>query len=252
LKTTSLNYPGGQLQLRPDRMTGLPFLQPLYGPGPYDYTNGMVLFINYRCDEAGLRECLPRELEPLDGNYVAMTFFVWPEVTGMGAHSFSMPVVPVHYGDFEGSWIPYLYTSTDRSLACYREVQGWPAVLGSVELTEAQGHVRARVTRNGREIMAATAEVSGEPGELPGEFPPVILYKEIPSIDGAGIDVATFLTSTSKFTNVAFRNGTGTLTFTDPGDDPIARLKPLEIVGASYGSMDDHYPETIRLLDPLS
>jgi len=246
----SLDYVGGWVHLRPDRMIGLPFLKPLYEPGPYDYTNGMVLFITYRCDEAALRECLPRELEPLEGNYVAMTFFVWPEVTGMGPHSFSMPVVPVRYGDFEGSWIPYLFTSTDRSLACYREVQGWPAELGSVELTEAQGRVRARVTRNGREIMAATAEVSGEVGEL-AEFPPVILYKEIPSIDGTGLDVATFLTSTSKFTNVAFRNGMGTLAFTDPGEHPIARLKAMEIVGASFGSMDDHYPETIRLLDPL-
>jgi acetoacetate decarboxylase len=247
----SLDYAGGQVQLRADKPTGLPFLQPLYEPGPYDYTNGMVLFITYQCDEAALRECLPRQLEPLEGNYLAMTFFVWPEVTGMGPHSFSMPVVPVRYGDFQGSWIPYLYTSTDRSLACYREVQGWPAVLGSVELTEASGRVRAKVIRNGREIIAASAEVSDEPGDL-GEFPPVILYKEIPSIDGSGTDVATFLTSTSKFTNVAFRNGTGTLSFPDPGADPIARLQPLQIVGASYGTMDDHYPETIRLLDPLT
>jgi len=179
-----------------------------------------------------------------------MTFFQWPEVTGIGAHGFAMPLVPCTYGDYVGQWVPYLYTSTDASLACYRECQGWPAVLGDVKLTEGRGKVHASVVRNGREIVSATAEVGGD-SITEMDFLPIILYKEIPNIDGTGTDVASFLTSTSKFLNLDFRAGTGSVSFPDPGDDPIAELAPKEVTAVIYGSMDDEYPETIRLLEPL-
>ena len=35
------------------------------------------------------------------------------------------------------------------------------------------------------------------------------------------------------------------------GDDPIARLKPVKTTGARYGTLDDLYPETIRVLKNL-
>jgi acetoacetate decarboxylase len=241
---------GGTIELDAARPRGLPFRRPLYGPGPYVYTSGMVLVIGYTCTEEAIRACMPRELEPLDDLTVYMTFFQWPEVTGMGPHGFAMPLVPCRYGDYVGQWVPYLYTSTDASLACYRECQGWPAVLADVKLTEGRGRVHASVLRGGREIVRATADVSGDPiTEM--DFLPIILYKEIPSIDGTTTDVASFLTSTSKFTNLDFRAGTGNVSFPDPGDDPIAELAPKNVTVVIYGSMDDEYPETIRLLEPL-
>jgi acetoacetate decarboxylase len=241
-----------RVDLSSGRPQGLPFLKPLYGPGPYDFTNGMVLMVSYTADEQAVREVLPRPLEPHGEPTVAMTFWVWPECTGIGPHSFSMPIIPVRYGDFVGSWIPYLYTSTDASLACYREVQGWPAVLGNVELTHAKGQVRARVLRNGREVISASAEVGGDAITELGDFAPVILYKEIPSLDTTGTDVATFITSTSRLTNIEMHGGTGSVRFPDAGDDPVARLAPVSYQGAVFGSLDDHYPESIRTLEPLA
>ena len=241
---------GGDVVLSAERPRGLPFLKPLYGPPPYQYVDDVVLIITYEAEEAAVREVLPRELEPQPGNAVAMCFFLCPEVSGMGAHNFAMPCIPVSFGDYLGQFVPYLYTSTDASLACYREGQGWPAVLGQTELTEAGGRVRARVTRGGREVMRATAEVGGET-ITQIDFLPVILYKEIPSIDGRSCDEAYFLTSTSLLTNLNLKAGTGTLDFTDAGDDPIARLKPLKTTGALYGTLDDLYPETIRVLKNL-
>ncbi|MDX6468527.1 MAG: acetoacetate decarboxylase [Gaiellaceae bacterium] len=240
----------GTIELDAGRPSGLPFRQPLYGLGPYLYTDGMVLVVGYTCDEDAIRRCLPKELEPLEDNTIYMTFFQWPEVTGIGAHGFAMPLVPCKYGDYVGQWVPYLYTSTDASLACYRECQGWPAVLGDVRITEGRGKVHASVVRNGREIVSATAEVGGD-SITEMDFLPIILYKEIPSIDGTTTDVASFLTSTSKFMNLDFRAGTGTVSFPDPGDDPIGELVPKEVTAVIYGSMDDEYPETIRLLEPL-
>lgn len=240
---------GGDIRLSADKPRGLPFLKPLYGLPPYQYTDDVVLIVVYEAAEAAVREVLPRELEPLPGNAVAMCFFLCPDVTGIGPHNFAMPCIPVRCGDYVGQFVPYLYTSTDASLACYREGQGWPAVLGQTEITEAGGRVRARVTRNGREIMRATAQVGGE--TLTSlDFLPIILYKEIPSIDGTSCDDAYFLTSTSLLTNLDFKAGTGELSFPDPGDDPIARLQPLKVTAALYGTLDDLYPETIRVLKP--
>ena len=241
------DYRGGDIVLSPDRPRGLPFLKPLYGLPPYQYTDDVFLIIVYEAEERAIHEVLPRELEPLEGNTVAMCFFLCPEVTGIGPHNFAMPCVPVRYGDYTGQFVPYLYTSTDASLACYRECQGWPAVLGQTELTETGGRVRARVLRDGREVIRASATVGGDAVNTL-DFLPIILYKEIPSMDGQRCDAAYFLTSTSRLTNLDFKGGTAELHFPDPGDDPIARLKPQKIVNALYGTLDDFYPETIRVL----
>lgn len=242
-------YCGGNIVLTRSEPRGLPLLKPLYGLPPYQYTNDTVLLVIYEAAEQALREVLPRELEPLSGNTVAMCFFVCPDVTGIGPHNFTMPCVPVRYGDFVGQFVPYLYTSTDASLACYREGQGWPAVLGETRITENQGRVDAVVVRNGREVMSARAEISGDPITTL-DFLPIILYKEIPAMDGRGCDVAYFLTSTSRLTNINFKSGSGELRLVE-SLDPICRLKPFRVIQALYGSLDDFYPETIRVLEEL-
>jgi acetoacetate decarboxylase len=244
------SYRGGAIELSPRKPRGLPFLKPLYGLPPYQYTGDLVLMIVYEAEEHSVREVLPRQLEPLPGNTVAMCFFVCPEVTGIGPHNFAMPCIPVSYGDYQGQFVPYLYTSTDRSLASYREIQGWPAVLGQTEITERGGEIRASVWRNEREIIRAQAKVEGEVITAL-DFLPVILYKEIPSFDGQTCDVACFLTSTSLLTNLSFKAGSGEVSFPDAADDPVSRLQPLKTTAALYGTLDDLYPESIRVLKDL-
>jgi acetoacetate decarboxylase len=250
MNDASMDYRGGDIKLDAARPRGLPLLRPLYGLPPYQCTDDVVLMIVYEAEEAAIREVLPSELEPMPGDNVAMCFFLCPKVTGIGPHNFTMPCIPVRYGDYTGQFVPYLYTSTDASLACYREGQGWPAMLGQTEIIEERGQIRARVVRDGREIMRATASVGGE-AITSLDFLPIILYKEIPGMNGQSCDDAYFLTSTSLLTKLNFKAGTGELTFTDPGDDPVARLKPLKISSALYGTMDDLYPESIRVLKDL-
>ncbi len=241
---------GGDIALNPKKPSGLPLLKPLYGFPPYQYTGDIVLMIVYEADEAAIREVLPRELEPLPGNVVAMCFFLCPDVTGIGAHNFSMPCIPVSCDGYQGQFVPYLYTSTDVSLAAYREGQGWPAVLGETEIrNDGLGNIEARVERHGREVMRARAKVGGETITTL-DFLPIILYKEIPNIDGTNCDVAYFMTSTSKLTNLDFKAGSGELSFGE-GDDPIARLQPLKITAALFGTLDDYYPESCRVLKNL-
>ena len=235
----------GLIDLSGTKPCGLPLRQPLYGPGPYQYRDDRCLLLVYESDEDALLEVLPRELEPMDGNLVVMCFIDCPEVNDMGPHNFAMPCIPVRYGDYAGQFVPYLYTSTDASLACYREVQGWPAVLGETTLTAGDGQIRARVTRGGRAVMEASAEIGGE-AITSLDFLPIILYKEIATLDGQRREVAYLETSTSRFEKISFQGGAGTLAF--HGDERVARLRVREVKQALYGTMDDFYPETIRVL----
>jgi acetoacetate decarboxylase len=247
--TSKQDYRGGNVELHRNKPRGLPFLKPLYGLPPYQYTGDVLLMILYEAEETAIREVLPRELEPLPGNNVAMCFFLCPDVTGLGPHNFTMPCIPVRYGDYVGQFVPYLYTSTEASLAGYREGQGWPAVLGETEiLSDDAGFVSGRVIRHGRQIIQAGATVGGEPITAL-DFLPIILYKEIPNIDGTACDVAYFMTSTSRLTNLSFHAGSGNVSFPDPGDDPVARLMPIKSISALFGTLDDYYPETSRILD---
>ena len=248
MSNATSTYRGGDIQLNRSKPTGLPFKKPLYGLPPYQYTGDVVLLVVYEADEAAIRQVLPRELEPLPGNTVSMCFFLCRDVTGMGPHNFTMLCIPARYQDYSGQFVPYLYTSTDASLTCYREIQGWPAVMGQTEISDSDGNVQARVVRHGREIIRATAQVGGETITTL-DFLPVILYKEIPSFDGQTCDAAYFVASTSRLTNLNFKAGSGELSFPDPGDDPVVRLKPLKIISALYGTLDDFYPDSIRVLE---
>jgi acetoacetate decarboxylase len=99
MTATKTNCRGGDIELSANKPRGLPFLKPLYGLPPYQYTGDVLLMIVYEADEAAIREVLPRELEPQPGNMVAMCFFHCPDVTGLGPHDFTMPCIPVRFGD---------------------------------------------------------------------------------------------------------------------------------------------------------
>jgi acetoacetate decarboxylase len=237
----------GKLDFSRTKPLGMPSLAPLYGMGPYQYRGNICVIVVAHAAEAAIREVLPAELEPLASNTVAWCLFVCPDVTGMGPHSFAMPCIACRYGDFAGQFVPYLYTSTEQSLACYREVQGWPARLGRVTIDEAGGKVRASVYREGRELIKASGEVGGD-RITQMEFLPIILYKEIPGLDGRTRDVARLITSTSLLENLDFRAGAGSFAFDERSDDPVTRLAPTKPVQLLYGTLDDFYPETIRVL----
>ena len=52
--------------------------------------------------------------------------------------------------------------------------------------------------------------------------------------------------TTSLFTNLNFKAGSGEFNFPDPADDPVVRLKPTKITSALYGTLNDAYQETLR------
>lgn len=233
-------------EIRSDLVGGRPRLAPLFGKPPWQYRNDLVAVVNYQADPDAIREAVPEALELEPGDVVSAGFFVCPEVTGLGPHAFTIFSVPVRFEGRSFQFTPYLYTDTDRSLAAYRECHGWPGVLGETQLVETAGGFRARLTRGGREILVAEGAVTGDPLPLASEdFPPWVVHRELMSPDGTRCDVAQLVASISRFENIRMRGGQGSLRFTDPGDDPVARLSPRHVTGVLFGTLDDLYPEKI-------
>ena len=236
-----------RLDLTGRKPLGQPPLAPTYGLGPYQFRRNRCLLLVGEADGQALLAALPRELEPLPGNTVVWALMVCAEVSGIGPHSFAMLTIPCRYGDYTGQYVPFLYTDTEESLTCYREVHGWPARLGEVNI-EATGNVIAgKVVRRGGLLAQASAVVGGEPLQQIEQLP-VILYKEIPGVDGTTRDVSRLVTCTSLLENVELRAGQGTITFSPETSDPAARLAPRRVDHVLYGTLDDLYPQTIRIL----
>ncbi len=72
-----------------------------------------------------------------------------------------------------------------------------------------------------------------------------------PAVDrGPSGSIRRLLAEGGGLTNLDFRAGAGELSFPEAGDDPIARLGQRKAPAAIHGTMDDFYPETVRVLKP--
>src|SRR5262245_58036518 len=92
----------GTLDFSRPKPIGMPSLAPLYGMGPYQYRANICVIVVADAPEDAIREVLPGELAPIEGNTVAWCLFVCPDVTGIGPHSFAMPCIACRHGDFVG------------------------------------------------------------------------------------------------------------------------------------------------------
>jgi hypothetical protein len=207
-----------------------------------------VLRLVDETDGAWLREVLSRDLDPLPAHTVAMCSVPCPDVSGIGPYDFEMPCTPLRCGDLIGQSVAYHYTSTAASPLCYRETPGPAgAILGEVAVVGVQGRARAGALRQRRKVLRASAEVGGDT-LTSRDFLPMSFHREFTPVDGADSEAAYRAGSTSRFTNIRFQQGGGTLVFSDRSPDPRARFAPRRVLTARCGSLDDVFPELIRVL----
>ena len=233
--------PGAGFGLRP---RGIPMVARAYGSGPYQFRGTRALLLIGPIDTDQARAVLPPPLEPLDESIVIWTLMDCPDVTGIGPHNCACPAIPCRYGDEIGQFVPFLFTSTEASLLCFREVHGWAAILGETTIEESGGTVTGAIARHGTSI----ATMSAIPGsERVPEIPkvPTFLYKEIPSPDTQTCDVSKLVATTSHLENAALRMGSGQITF---HGGPFGGLAPSHVTQSLFGTWDDLYPETVRVL----
>lgn len=230
------------------RPAGIPMVAPSYGPGPYSFRGTRALMLIGPVAAEDARAMLPPPLELLDESMVIWTLMDCPEVTGIGPHNCACPVIPCRYGDTIGQFVPFLFTSTEASLLCFREVHGWAAILGETTFVQQGDTISGHVTRNNETIARLSATVVSD--QVIREIPkaPTFLYKEIPGIDAASCDVSRLIATTSGLDNVELRAGTGEMEFPIGRDNPFSKLAPTQVTQAFYGTWDDIYPKTAEIL----
>lgn len=227
---------------------GIPMVAPAYGPGPYHFRGTRALLLMGTVDPERVRAVLPPPLEPLEDSVVIWTLMDCPDVTGIGPHNCTCPALPCRYGDMIGQFVPFLITSTEASLLCFREVHGWAATLGETVIAQEGDRVTGLITRNGATIARLSATIDGD--SVIREIPkmPTFLYKEIPSIDTESCDVSRLIATTSLLADIQLRTGSGEIAFPAADHDPFSTLVPAKVSQALYGTWDDIYPETARII----
>ena len=227
---------------------GIPMAAPSYGPGPYHFRGTRALMLVGPMEAERARALLPPPLELLDDSIIIWTLMDCPDVSGIGPHTCACPAIPCRFGDIVGQFVPFLFTSTEASLLCFREVHGWAAILGETAIEQKGDRITGRVTRNGATVADISATVAGD--QLISAIPktPTFLYKEIPSIDTESCDVSRLIATTSALENVALRTGSGRIDFPAAGEDPFATLAPTWVNQVLFGTWDDIYPETARII----
>ena len=230
------------------RPAGIPMVAPSYGPGPYHFRGTRALMLVGPVEIERARALLPPPLEPLDEGIVIWTLMDCPDVSGIGAHNCACPAIPCRYGDMVGQFVPFLFTSTEASLLCFREVHGWAAILGETAIEQKGDRITGRVIRNGATVADISATIDGD--QLISAIPktPTFLYKEIPSIDTESCDVSRLIATTSALENVALRTGSGQIDFPGGKNDPFSTLAPTQVDQVLFGTWDDVYPETVRII----
>lgn len=225
-----------------------------YVPPPW-HMRGRTIAILFRLqdpDEA--RRHVPAQLEMDEDPVVRARFWdmTYDAVPGTepgtrGTRRFLEAVVafPVRYGSLSGDYPTYMYSDDWVYITAGREIQGWPVRGGDVEMSpEPAGGPAAGVTysglleRDGRPVMRARLELSGEQVEVDNSVPPRWLCtKIIPDATGPRAAVGQLLaTGPERVHGRRAWEASAELSFSEGPADELHHLAPREIVEAQYWS----------------
>jgi acetoacetate decarboxylase len=172
----------------------MPLDNPLHGAPPARFTDGEVLALLYRTDPDAIDALLPRPLVST-GDSVMVQIARWGDIPGAGRDCFECNVmVGVRFdgpdGSVTGSYSPYFYVDSDRTMAGGREFHGQPKRLAEVGLEVRDDLIVGTVRRNGIDVFVGTLPYKARPASLTDvrqriDFVTNINLKLIPQIDGS-------------------------------------------------------------------
>jgi len=135
-----------------------------------------------------VEKILPPGMRTVDGPGT-ITLIDYPPTHWQHAFKELVVLVPVQVDDTVGSYIPYIYVTTDEALIPGREIAGFPKLLADIVWERDGSRFRGSVTRWGVTFLSLEGEIQGPVAEtLAGGAapapPPSLNYKLIP--DPAG------------------------------------------------------------------
>jgi acetoacetate decarboxylase len=231
----------------PADAVGTPIDSPTSGLPPSRFTDGEVLTFQYATDPAAIRALLPEPLEPINDT-VQVQVSRWGSVPGAGhsIHECNVMVAARYRGPsatVEGSYSPYFWVESDRSMVGGREFHGQPKRMASISL-EAVGDMHVgRVRCNGIDVFTGTMQYKPAKStfdRLRSRIDPVtnINFKIINHIDST--PAIKQLTSRDLADIEVFEcyEGPCTVDVRPAATAPLYRLPPLEFLEGFYWRTD--------------
>lgn len=182
-------------------------------------------------DEARLRPLVPAPFA-LRSTTLQVTVMLFDCTIPDRLYYDSAVIAPVRYGGVDGGYWVFGYTSTDQVLSGTREIWGFKMKLAEMSLEEGADRIRGRTRRLGKTIVDVELTPSDHRFTPPDTFPR-LFYKVIPQADRAR-PLARQIVSMAPETEVTETiMGDGRLRFEPSEADPLHRLEPFRVVGAS-------------------
>jgi acetoacetate decarboxylase len=164
----------------PREAAGTPIDSPLSGLPPARFSDGEVLTFQYVTDPSAIRALLPLPLEPIN-DVVQVQVSRWGDIPGAGRdiHECNVMIGARYAGadeTVEGSYSPYFWVESDRSMAGGREFHGQPKRIAEISLENVGDLLIGRVRHAGIDIFTGTLQYKAAPStaeRLRGRIDPV-------------------------------------------------------------------------------
>ena len=224
----------------------MPSLFPLYVAPPFPFHDNRILVITFTAAPEILRQLVPEPLLPNPANlafiYIGDLGFDNPPFGRFGYLEAGIGV-PAFFPKTKtlGNYAVCLYLNKTLPAVPGREIWGWPKKDAELTFTEKDGEIRGQVERFGTVLVKVRGKLQKklEPGSQPPQMP-WFLQKIIPAARrGAPPDVWQ-LVSQVNIDNVTKElwNCTAELEFASGPQDPLGKIKILNIVSAQFSVGD--------------
>jgi len=223
----------------------IPVSAPLYAEPPYLYRSSNSLICIFRADVHAVASLVPQPLKPAPGGLV----YGWQNdfhAVGLGSYHEAIISIPVEFKGKPGQYMAYLYLDSDVPIAAGREIFGFPKKLGHFSLLDRENVLTRVVKRAGIELFRLSVQLTG-PGQaedIAALANPIYNLKIFPSVRKGALPEVRHLTSVTLQNVVVHRivEGNATVQFGESPADPLAILKPLEVLKAVYCELDFDLP----------
>lgn len=220
-----------------DKPYSVPEIAPLYPEGPYEYRPFTALLFEYTLEPGVAERIVPDPLEVNSKSRCVLGIFRYENVDGFGSYNELMTGLPVSYDGRSLFYSPYLVLDADAPMAAGREVWGIPKKYGSVSLDTTGSFPTATVSRNGMDIVTASASPRRTTDDhlfKHSQFDNVY-RKRIPSASRDTLPVVDRLVvGRTTDVEVAWATiGSGDVTVRSTADDPLKALQPNGDVDAT-------------------
>lgn len=221
-----------------------PIVSQLYSPPPLLWRDTKVVLVVYETDLDSVRAVLPEPMEPAGNKVIA-----WVSDTPLGTQGAcgeACLYVQARFGDFVGTYEPFLYVTTEIPLAAGREIWGFAKKLANIELRAERDIYQGEVKRVGTTIMRVQTTVDSPASydELPWGNDGVFSLKVIPGASEDEPPLRQLVLTAGQVTAAEghFFKGRGSVSFDHSDIDPLDVLRPVRVIAGYYGIIEMYLP----------